>query len=115
MKKIAVSETILTAAGLMRPGIPYALDLSKDKHAQAAEYLLAEGGVGVELTDDEAAALMASGAAHYPDDVAAPVLSAAAEAEAAAAAEAEAAAAAEAEAAAAAEAEAAAAAAGRKK
>lgn len=70
---IAVTETTFTKVGLLRPGIPYALDPTKHADHDALQALFGAGGVGVELDDTSAAALLANGLGHHIDDVSGPV------------------------------------------
>jgi Ca2+-binding RTX toxin-like protein len=77
MKKlVAVNETLMTDVGLLRPGIPYALDTADAKHKRVLDFLFPEKGtaIGVSLTEKTAAALLEAGAQHSPDDIAGPVL-----------------------------------------
>lgn len=73
MKLVAVSETILTSVGLMRPGIPYRLDETSHAEADVLAQLLRKGGFGKELTAAEAAELFMVGASHHLDDGHAPL------------------------------------------
>ncbi|WP_339112907.1 hypothetical protein [Thioclava sp. GXIMD2076] len=57
MKIIAVSETTMTRVGMMRPGIPYRLDPSIQSQQIALTALLAKGGVGKEISEEDALAL----------------------------------------------------------
>ena len=65
---IAVAETAMTRAGLLRPGIPYAMDPANSAHAQALREILPEGGPGRKLTADEAAEMLTAGHRPLVDD-----------------------------------------------
>jgi hypothetical protein len=73
MKYVSVSETKMTSIGLMRPGIPYALDETFQPHALVLGLIMTKKLDAKILNDDDAAALLHVGLAHYPDDMGAPL------------------------------------------
>ena len=73
MKYVSVSETKMTSIGLMRPGIPYALDETFQPHALVLGLIKTKKLDAKILNDDDAAALLHVGLAHYPDDMGAPL------------------------------------------
>lgn len=73
MKYVSVSETKMTGIGLMRPGIPYALDEAEQSHAQVIGLIKNKKLDATFLDEDEAEALLRKGFGHYPDDMSAPV------------------------------------------
>lgn len=73
MKYVSVSETKMTSIGLMRPGIPYALDETFQPHALVIGLIKTKKLDAKFLSEDEASALLRVGLAHYPDDMGAPL------------------------------------------